>query len=88
MPITKTVHKGAYVRLSKGKGFCTEQQKGVPSLNFDSFSLPNAKRSKIKTFFKISLVSLTFRLHGVFYFFEKMALILRCLFIMKKMRSL
>ena len=58
-------------RLSKAKGFCTEPQKGVFSLYFDSFSPPNAKRSKIKTFLKVSLVSLTFRLRTVFYFFGK-----------------
>ena len=71
-------------RLSKAKGFCTEPQKGVFSLYFDSFSPPNAKRSKIKTFLKVSLVSLTFRLRTVFYFFEKMTVISLCWFTMKK----
>ena len=69
---TKIVRKDAYMPLSKAKGFCTEPQKGVLSLYFDSFSPPNAKRSKIKTFLKVSLVSLTFRLSTMFYFFEKM----------------
>ena len=63
---------------------CTEPQKGVLSLYFDSFSPPNAKRSKIKTFLKVSLVSLTFRLRTVFYFFEKMIVISLCWFTMKK----
>ena len=68
---TKIVRKDAYMRLSKAKGFCTEPQKGVLLLYFDSFSPPNTKRSKIKTFLKVSLVSLIFS--TVFYFFEKMA---------------
>ena len=55
---TKIVRKDAYMGLLKAKGFCTEPQKGVLSLYFDSFSPSNAKRSKIKTFL---LVSLTFR---------------------------
>ena len=80
---TKIVRKDAYMRLSKAKGFCTEPQKGVLSLYFDSFSPPNAKRSKIKTFLKVSLVSLTFRLRAVFYFFEKMKVISLCWFTMK-----
>ena len=84
MPKTKIVRKDAYMRLSKAKGFCTEPQKGVLSLYFDSFSPPNAKRSKIKTFLKVSLVSLTFRLCTVFYFFEKMTVISLCWFTMKK----
>ena len=66
MPKTKIVRKDAYMRLSKAKGFCTEPQKGVLSLYFDSFSPPNAKRSKIKAFLKVSLVSLTLRLGTVF----------------------
>ena len=81
---TKIVRKDAYMRLSKAKAFCTELQKGVLSLHFDSFSPPNAKRSKIKTFLKVSLVSLTFRLRTVFYFFEKMTVISLCWFTMKK----
>ena len=68
MPKTKMVRKDAYMRLSKANDFCTEPQKGVLLLYFDSFSLPNAKRSEIKTFLKKSLVSLTFRLRTVFYF--------------------
>ena len=80
---TKIVRKDAYMRLSKAKGFCTEPQKGVLSLYFDSFSPPNAKRSKIKTFLKVSLVSLTFRLRTVFYFLEKMTVISLCWFTMK-----
>ena len=62
MPKTKIVRKDAYMRLSKAKCFCTEPQKGVLSFYFDSFSPANAKRSKIKTFLKVNLVSLTFRL--------------------------
>ena len=53
MPKTKIVRKDAYVGLSKAKGFCTETLKGVLLLYLDSFSPPNAKRSKrsnIKTF--------------------------------------
>ena len=46
------VPKGAYMRPSKANDFCTDPQKGVLSLYFDSFSPPNAKRSKIKTFLK------------------------------------
>ena len=67
MSKTKIVRKDAYMRLSKAKGFCTEPQKGVLSLYFDSFSPPNAKRSKIKTFLKVSLVSSTFRLRTFFW---------------------
>ena len=66
MPKTKIVQKDAYMRLSKARSFCTEPQKGVLLLYFDSFSPPNAKRSKIKAFPKVSLVSLTHRLHTVF----------------------
>ena len=80
----KIVRKDEYMRLSKAKSFCMEPPKGVLSLYFDSFSPPNAKRSKIKTFLKVSLVSLTFRLRTVFYFFEKMTAILLCWFTMKK----
>ena len=76
MPKTKILRKGAYMRLSQAKGFCTEPQNWVLSLYFDFFSPPNAKRSKIKTFLKVSLVSLNFRLRSVFYFFEKIAVIL------------
>ena len=72
------------MRLSKAKGFSMEPEQGVLSLYFDSFSPPNAKRSKIKTFLKVSLVSLTFRLRTVFYFFEKMTVISLCWFTMKK----
>ena len=68
---TKIVREDAYVRLSKAKGFSTEPQKEFLSVYFDSFSPPNAKRSKIKTILKVSLVSLTFRLCTVFYFFFK-----------------
>ena len=39
-------------RLSKSKGFCTEPQKGVLSLYFDSFSPPNATRFNIKNLSK------------------------------------
>ena len=39
MPKTKIVRKDAYMRLLKAKGFCTEPQKGVLSLYFDSFYL-------------------------------------------------
>ena len=69
MPKTKIVRKDAYMRLSKAKGSLTGQvsaqspKKGVLSLYFDSFSPPNVKRSKIKAFLKVSLVSLTLR-HG------------------------
>ena len=72
MPKTKIVRKNAYMRLSKAKGQLTGQvsarstKKGVPSLYFDSFSPPNAKRSKIKAFLKVSLVSLTLILGTVF----------------------
>ena len=66
MPKTKIVQKDAYMRLSKAMAFCT-----VLSLYFEFSSPPNAKRSKIKTFLKVSLVSLTFRLRTVFYFFGK-----------------
>ena len=65
MPKTKIIRKDAYMRLSKAKGFCMEPQKGVLLLYFDSVSPPNAKRSKTKTFLKVSLVSLTFRLRTV-----------------------
>ena len=71
MSKTKIVQKDAYMRLSKAKCFCTEPQKWVLSLYFDSFSPPNTKRSKIKTFLKVSLVSLTFRLRTCFIFFGK-----------------
>ena len=84
MPKTKIVRKDAYMRLSKAKGFCTEPQKGVLSLYFDFFSPPNARRSKIKTFLKVRLVSLTFRPHTMFYFFEKMTVISLCWYAMKK----
>ena len=84
MSETEIVRKDTYMRLSKAKGFCTQPPKEVPSLYFDSFSPPNAKRSKIKTFLKVSLVSLTFRFHSVFYFFEKMKVISLCWFTMKK----
>ena len=83
MPKTKIVRKDVYMRLSKAKVFCTEPQKGVLSLYFDSVSPPNAKISKIKTFLKVSLVSLTFRLRTVFYFFEKMTVISLCWFTVK-----
>ena len=79
MPKTKIVQKDAYMRLSKAMAFCT-----VLSLYFEFSSPPNAKRSKIKTFLKVSLVSLTFRLCTVFYFFEKMTAISLCWFTMKK----
>ena len=52
MPKTKMVRKDAYMRPSKDSDFCTGPQKGVLSLHFDSFSPPNTKRSKIKTFLK------------------------------------
>ena len=84
---TKTVRKDAYLSLSKTKGFWTEPQKGILSLYFDSFSPPNAKRSKrskIKTFLKVRLLSLTFRPHTMFYFFEKMTVISLCWYAMKK----
>ena len=80
----KIVWKDGYMRLSKAKGFCMEPQKGVLSLYFDSFSLLYAKRSEIKTFLKVSLVSSTFRLRSVFYFFEKMTVVSLCWFTMKK----
>ena len=57
MSKTKIVRKDVYMRLSKAKTFCTEPQKEVLSLYFDSFSPPNAKRSKVKTFLKVSSVS-------------------------------
>ena len=69
MPKTNTVLKDAYMRPSKAKGFCKEPQKGVLLLYFDSFSPPHAKRSTIKTFLKVSLVSLTFIFRTVFYFY-------------------
>ena len=81
---TKIVRIDAYMRLSKAKGFCTEPQKGLLSLYFDSFAPPNVKRSKIKTFLKVSLVSLIFRLCTVFYFFEKITVTSLCWFTMKK----
>ena len=64
----KIVRKDEYMRLSKAKSFCMEPPKGVLSLYFDSFSPPNAKRFNIKKFVKVSLVSLTFRLHTVLFF--------------------
>ena len=67
---TKIVRKDAYMRLSKAKGFSMEPEQGVLSLYFDSFSPPNAKRSKIKTFLKVSLVSLTFSLYTVLFFWK------------------
>ena len=82
MPKTKIVRKDAYMHLSKAKGFCTEPKKGVLSLYFDSFSPPNAKRSKIKAFLKVSLVSLESAL--CFNFFEKMKVISLCWFTMKE----
>ena len=78
MPKTKIVWKHTYMRLSKAKGFWTGPQKGVLSLYFDSFSSPNVKRSKMKTFLKLSLVSSNLRLRTVFYFFEKMTVISLC----------
>ena len=54
---TKIVRNNAYMRLSKAKGFCTEPQKEVLLLYFDSFSPPKVKRSKINKFLKVSLVS-------------------------------
>ena len=84
MPKTKIVLKDAYMHLLKAKDFCMELQKGILLLYFDSFSPFNAKKSKIKTFLKVSLVSLTFRLCTVFYFFEKMTVISLCWFTMKK----
>ena len=82
MPKTKIVRKDAYRRLLKAKGFCTEPQKGILLLYFDSISPSNAKRSKTKTFLR--LVSLTFRLSTVFYSFEKMTVISLCWLFMKK----
>ena len=70
MPKTEIVRKDAYMRLLKAKGFFTKSQKGILSLYFDSFSPSNAKRSKMKVFLKVDLVSLTFRLRTVFYSFE------------------
>ena len=67
---TEIVRKDAYMRPSKAKGFCTELQQGLFSLHFDSFSPPTGKRSKIKTFLKVSSVSLTFRLRTVCVFFK------------------
>ena len=46
MPKTKRVLKDAYMLLSKAKGLCTEPQKGVLLLHFDSCSPPNAKDLK------------------------------------------
>ena len=66
MSKTKIVQKDVYIRPSKAKGFCTKPQKVVLLLYFDSFSPPNAKRSKIKAFPKVSLVSLNLRLRTVF----------------------
>ena len=80
---TKIVRKDAYIRLSKAKGFCTEPQKGVLQLYFDSFSPSNVKRSKKKTFLKVSLVSIPLD-SALFYFFEKMTVISLCWFTMKK----
>ena len=71
MPKTRIVRKEVYMRLSKAKVFCTQPQKGVLSLYFDSFSPPNAKRSKIKTFLKESLVSLTLDTAHYVLFFGK-----------------
>ena len=62
--------KGAYLRLSKANGFCTKPQKGDLSLYFDFFSPPNAKRSTIKRFLKVSLVSLTFTIRTVLFFLK------------------
>ena len=70
MPKAKIVRKDAYMRFLKAKGFCTESQKGILSLYFDSFSPSNAKRSKIKIYLKVNLASLTFRLRTVFSSFE------------------
>ena len=69
MPQTKIVLKDAYMHLLKAKDFCMELQKGILLLYFDSFSPFNAKKSKIKTFLKVSLVSLTFKtLHCALFF--------------------
>ena len=84
MPETKIVRKDADMRLSKAKDFCTEPQTGVLSLYLDSFHLLMQKYLKlIKTFLKVSLVSLTFRVRTVFYFLEKMTVISPCWFTMK-----
>ena len=72
---TKIVRKDAYMRLSKDRGFCTKPQKGILLLYFHSFSPLYAKRSKIKTFLKVSLVSLTLIPRTVFHFFGKMTVI-------------
>ena len=87
MPKTKIVPQDAYMRLSKAKGFCTEPRKGVLSLYFNSFS-PQKDLKLIKTFLKVILVSLTFRLRTVFYSFAKMTVIPLCWFTMKKMEYL
>ena len=42
--------------------FLQRAKKRVLSFYFGSFSLPNAKKSKIKAFLKVTLVSLTLRL--------------------------
>ena len=84
MPKTKIVRKDEYMRLLEANGFYTESQKGIFSLYFDPFSSSNAKRSKMKTFLKANLVSLTFRLRTVFYSFEKMTVISLCWFTTKK----
>ena len=84
MPKTKIVRKDAYMRLLKAKGFCTEPQRGILSFYFDSFLPSNAKRSKIKTFLRVSLVSLNFRFRTVFYSSEKMTVLSLCWFTMKK----
>ena len=59
---TKTARKNAYMRLSEAKvnrsSFCRESQNSDLSSYFNSFLLPNGKRSKLEAFLRISLVSL------------------------------
>ena len=84
---SKIVRNNAYMRLSKATGFCTEPQKEVLLLYFDSFSPPKVKRSKINKFLKVSLVSFKFSLDSAlcFIFFEKMTVISLCWYTMKKL---
>ena len=76
MPKTKIVRKKKKrisvfrrVRVNGKVKFLHGAPQKLFSLYFDSLSPPNAKRSKIKTFLKVSLVALTLKtLHCVLKF--------------------
>ena len=70
--------------LTDRSSFFREPQKRVLSLYFDSLSPHNAKRSKIKAFPKVSLVSLTLRLALFFNISDKIKVISLCWFTKKE----